>query len=105
MFKKQNGFIIYLLNNDLTEEMQLEAVKQDGHVLPYSSDKLRNDREIVLESVKYNSWTLYYASKELKSNKNFMLKLAKQDKNLVIYADKSIRDELIYKLYPKKKLN
>ena len=41
----------------------LKAVKEDGLLLKYASETLRNDRELVIEAIKNNDWAcLLYTS-------------------------------------------
>lgn len=96
----------------------LKAVKEDGLLLKYASETLRNDRELVIEAIKNNDWALEFASDELKkdflicvmaclkkSNKNlmrfispelksnryFILTLVLEDISFFSYCDKSLK--------------
>jgi hypothetical protein len=46
----QNGFLIRYVSNELKNDREfvLAAVNRDGSALQYASDELKNDREIVL---------------------------------------------------------
>jgi predicted RNA-binding protein (virulence factor B family) len=48
---------------------EVEAVKQDGNSLKYTSEELQNDKQVVLEAVKQYGSSLYYASEELQNDK------------------------------------
>lgn len=96
----------------------LKAVKEDGLLLKYASETLRNDREVVIEAIKNNDWALEFASDELKkdflicvmaclkksnknlmrfispelkSNRNFILTLVLEDIAFFSYCDKSLK--------------
>ena len=47
----------------------LQAVKQDGFLLEFASNELKDDKEVVLEATKQNPCVIYYASEELKEDK------------------------------------
>ena len=61
-----------MIDENSTKVKVLEAVKEDGWLLKFASDKLRNDRDVVLEAVKQDEYTLLWASNELKNDKEFM---------------------------------
>ena len=51
----------------------LTCIKYNANCLIYTSDKLKNDKEIVLESVKQNKYCLANASDEVRNDKEFIL--------------------------------
>ena len=70
ILSKRGNAIQYI--EEPTEEQKLIAVKQNGWALKYTSEELKNDKEVVLEAVKRNGLTLQYASKELQNNKEIV---------------------------------
>nr|WP_265196253.1 DUF4116 domain-containing protein [Burkholderia cenocepacia] len=53
------------------------SVFQDGDMLQFASDELKNDREVVMKAVQHNSMGSYqngykYASEELKCDKEII---------------------------------
>lgn len=59
------------LRND--KDIVLEAVKQDGTVLQFASEKLCNDKDVVWEAVKQDASTLRFASEELRIDKDIQI--------------------------------
>ena len=53
-------------------------VGENGGVLKFVSDELKNDREIVLKAVKKSFYALAFASEELKNDKEIVMETAKQ---------------------------
>lgn len=51
----------------------MEAVKQNGYALFYSSKELQSDKEVALAAVNQNGWVLKHLSQELKSDKEIVL--------------------------------
>jgi predicted methyltransferase len=50
----------------------IEAVKQNGVILFYASEELRNDKDVVIEAVKENGFALKYASEELQNDEELI---------------------------------
>lgn len=55
------------------KEIALIAVKKNGSVLQYFSEKLRDDLEIVVAAVRNEPSALMFASQRLKDNKNVII--------------------------------
>ncbi len=80
-----------LFRND--KEVVLEAVKQGGWALEYTSDELKNDKEVVLEAVKQNGHALYFASKRLRDDKEVVLEAVKQDAMALEYTSDELKND------------
>ena len=79
------------------KEVILKAVKNDGQILYYASQKLR--AEVVLEAVKNKAIILKYASKELRNDKDVAIQSLMQNKKSLSYiSDELKKDEDILKI-------
>ena len=56
----------------------LNKVKQDGIVLEFASERLKDNEEIVKEAVKQYGLALEYASEELQNNEEIVMEAVKQ---------------------------
>jgi len=75
-----------MINEKSTKSEVMEAVKQNGYVLCYASEELRNDRDVVLEAIKQYGYALYYASEALRADREFVLEAVKQNGLALYYA-------------------
>ena len=75
------------------KEVVLEAVKNYGQALKYTSEPLRNDKEIVLEALKTNGWALEYASNSLKNDKDVVLKAVKTNGLALHHASDKLKND------------
>ena len=78
----------YDFTNDY--EIVMEGVKQDGHVLLYASDELKNNRNIAMEAVKQNGGALQFVSKELRNDYNIVMEASKNIVKNIALSNKEI---------------
>ena len=79
------------LRND--KDVVLNAVEKNGVCLQFASDNLKNDREIVLIAVQNDGQALEYASDNLKNDREIVL-IAVQDKGEIIdYVSQILKND------------
>ena len=64
--------ITNMKKNSNNREYVLNTVKENGKLLEFASDTLKNDREIVYEAVKNNPEALEFASDTLKGDRQIV---------------------------------
>ncbi|MBO5479444.1 MAG: DUF4116 domain-containing protein [Clostridia bacterium] len=64
--------ITNMKNNSSNREYVLKTVKENGKLLEFADDNLKNDREIVFEAVKNNPESLEFASDNLKADREIV---------------------------------
>lgn len=64
-----------------------------GKDLKYTSEKLRNDKDIVLEAVKQDETVLQFASKKLRNNEAVVFEVIRQNRQSLEYASKSLKND------------
>lgn len=64
--------ITNMRENSENREYVIKAVKEDGKLLEFADEKLREDKEIVLEAVKNNPEALEFASETLKGDRDIV---------------------------------
>ena len=61
--------ITKMKQNSENREYVIENVKQEGALLEFASEKLRDDKEVVLEAIHNNPEALEFASDRLKGDR------------------------------------
>lgn len=64
-----------------------------GKDLKYTSEKLRNDKDIVLKAVKQDGTVLQFASKKLRNNETVVFEVIRQNRQSLEYASKSLKND------------
>ena len=75
------------------QELVSIAVKKNGLVLQYASERLRNDYETVMTAVKSNGLSLEFASDTLKSNREIFTEAVSSNGNALEFVPASLRDD------------
>lgn len=71
-----------LMNHWKNREVVLAAIKQDGYVLRFAHQALKNkDKSIVLGAVKQDIWDLKFAHESLKHDVNMLDEISNLDHN------------------------
>lgn len=73
------------------KERVIKAVKVNGFLLQYASDRLKNDKEVVIEAIKENRNSLKYASELLRNDKELAAKVSEPSN----YIEKSDSKNLV----------
>lgn len=67
--------------------------QQNGMVLRYASDTLKNDRDVVLAAVQHNGMVLHYASANLRNDQDIVLAAVQQHGDALQYASDGLRND------------
>ena len=82
------------INDIVSRELVLEAVKKDAYALEFVSDEFKRDHEIVLASIKSMcGCVLEHVSDELKNDREFVLKAIKIDNCVIDFVNPKFRDD------------
>ena len=60
----------------------INAAKNDGQILYFASESLRDDKDVVLEAVKNKPIILKYASKRLRNDKQIAIEAVTKGKKM-----------------------
>lgn len=71
----------------------IKNVQQDGMLLRFANEQMRNDPEIVSHAVMQNGLSLQYASYKLKNNKSIVLKAVSQYSGALQYAGPKLKND------------
>jgi hypothetical protein len=90
----QHGYALQYTSDDLrnNKEIVLIAVAQDGEALQFASDDLRKSKEIVLIAVAQNGLALEFASKELRNDPEIVKIAVKNHGFALRYASKQLKN-------------
>ena len=69
----------------------LAAVSENGYVLPYATEELKGDREIVLAAVSSKGRALQYATEELRGDRELVLAAVSQDGRALQFATDGLK--------------
>ena len=75
------------------KKLIIEYVKEDGELLCYASDELKNDREVVLIAIRQSGSALRFASEELRNDKEIVLTAIKKDRYAFTNASKELQND------------
>ena len=67
--------------------------QQNGMVLRYASDTLKNDRDVVLAAVQHYGMVLHYASANLRNDQDIVLAAVQQHGDALQYASDGLRND------------
>ena len=78
--------ITKMKQNSENREYAIENVKQEGTLLEFASDELRDDKEVVLEAIHNNPEALEFASDRLKGDREVVYdSVRKLDGHIVMH--------------------
>ena len=71
---RNDGLVLQYASNRLrdTNDTVLEAVRNEGFALQFASDRLRNDRGVVLAAVNKDGFALMFASMQCRSDRGIV---------------------------------
>jgi hypothetical protein len=95
---KENGLVLEWVSDRLKddEEVVLEAIKQNCLAIKFASYSVRNNKKIAMIAIKKNGINLSHLSDELKKDKQVVLEAASNfilDKEFMMLAEKKWRDK------------
>ena len=73
-------------------EKAVEVVKNNAYNYYYLNDKLKNDKMIIWKGLQQDGWILKYASNEIKDNILFVLEAVKDTPEAIEFATQRIQD-------------
>ena len=88
---KKNGYLLEYTSDELKNdrEVVITAISNsNGQALQYASEQLKNDREVIFTALKYNSDLLKHASDELKNDREIII--AALQKNASEYGSECV---------------
>jgi uncharacterized membrane protein YqjE len=92
---KENGLLLEFTSSDLKKDKEIvtEAVKRNGFSFEHASENLKNDKEFVLQIVQINGFSVRYASEELRNNKEIVLEAVKQNGISLLFASQQLKED------------
>ena len=89
---RQNGSALQFTSETLRSdrEVVLEAVRQNGSALQFASETLWSDRKVVLEAVEQNGFALQFASETLRSDRDVVLEAVRQNGSALQFASETL---------------
>jgi histidinol phosphatase-like PHP family hydrolase len=92
--KELTSLAMLLINYDsLKDDKQFFLDNDTGFFFEYSSDRIKNDVEVVMTAVKSRGLSLEYASKNLRADKEIVLAAMKQNSLAFKYADEALKTD------------
>lgn len=89
--------LLQYANSNLTnnKEFMLKAIKEDGFLINYASEELKNDTDLILGALEEtrNGEILKDVSEELRGNKEFMIKAVEQSFEGLKFASKELQND------------
>mmetsp|Transcript_116823 Transcript_116823/g.337530 ORF Transcript_116823/g.337530 Transcript_116823/m.337530 type:complete len:239 (-) Transcript_116823:131-847(-) len=89
---RENGTLLKYLPEAIRNDVEVAyvAVSSAGQALEYVSADLRADRRIVLAAVRQTGWSLMYASEEMRADREVVLAAVRQDGSALWYASEEL---------------